>query len=314
MKDYFVPPESRMVSPLIPFSPMPGGALTANTMMMRDTGTLHLFPQVIKEMSEVVRRGGFGTAVTPVSQFYFQQAYLNVTAGRWEKLNPQYGNMVLGYFGRTPVAPDPEIVKLASKQLDKPVFTGNPLDLLDDDPVQVDTLLQENGLELSEENRFIAASCEEKGVDFLLGKAKLMIRKQSDAAPAPTSAPEAASQVAVSPVGPRSYTITVEGRAYQVQVAEGTGALQATPASSSPAVAPAVADTTTDVPAPTPGNIVHIKVAPGDLVEADQTLLVLEAMKMESEVKSPQAGTVQAVHVKAGDAVRTGDRLVSLAG
>jgi biotin carboxyl carrier protein len=59
---------------------------------------------------------------------------------------------------------------------------------------------------------------------------------------------------------------------------------------------------------------VHIKVAPGDLVEADQTLLVLEAMKMESEVKSPQAGTVQAVHVKAGDAVRTGDRLVSLAG
>ena len=314
MKDYFVPPESRMVSPLIPFSPMPGGALTANTMMMRDTGTLHLFPQVIKEMSEVVRRGGFGTAVTPVSQFYFQQAYLNVTAGRWEKLNPQYGNMVLGYFGRTPVAPDPEIVKLASKQLDKPVFTGNPLDLLDDDPVQVDTLLQENGLELSEENRFIAASCEEKGVDFLLGKAKLMIRKQSDAAPTPTSAPEAASQVAVSPVGPRSYTITVEGRAYQVQVAEGTGVLQATPASSSPAVAPAVADTTTDVPAPTPGNIVHIKVAPGDLVEADQTLLVLEAMKMESEVKSPQAGTVQAVHVKAGDTVRTGDRLVSLAG
>ena len=122
--------------------------------------------------------------------------------------------MVLGYFGRTPVAPDPEIVKLASKQLDKPVFTGNPLDLLDDDPAQVDTLLQENGLELSDENRFIAASCEEKGVDYLLGKAKLMIRKQSNAAPAPTSAPEAASQVAVSPVGPRSYTITVEGRAY----------------------------------------------------------------------------------------------------
>ena len=116
MHDYFIPPESRMVSPLIPFSPMPGGALTANTMMMRDTGMLHIYPQVIKEMEEVIRLGGFGTSVTPVSQFYFQQAYLNATQGRWKKLNPQYGNMVLGYFGKTPVPPDPAIIELASEQ------------------------------------------------------------------------------------------------------------------------------------------------------------------------------------------------------
>ena len=115
-----------MVSPMVTLSPMPGGALTANTMMMRDTGTLHLFPQVIKEMSEVVGRGGFGTSVTPVSQFYFQQAYLNVTQGKWKKINPNYGNMVLGYFGRTPVPADPEIVRFASEQLGKPVFTDNP--------------------------------------------------------------------------------------------------------------------------------------------------------------------------------------------
>ena len=102
MKDYFVPPEAKMVSPKVTLSPMPGGALTANTMMMRDTGTLHLFGDVIKEMAEVVARGGYGTSVTPVSQFYFQQAYLNVTQGKWKKINPSYGNMVLGYFGRTP--------------------------------------------------------------------------------------------------------------------------------------------------------------------------------------------------------------------
>ena len=63
---------------------MPGGALTANTMMMRDTNTLHHYPDVIKEMSEVARLGGFGSSVTPVSQFYFQQAYLNVTQGKWK--------------------------------------------------------------------------------------------------------------------------------------------------------------------------------------------------------------------------------------
>ena len=130
-EDYFFPLESRMVSPLIPFSPMPGGALTSNTMMMRDTGTLHLFPLVIKEMSEVVRLGGFGTSVTPVSQFYFQQAYLNVTLGKWEKINPGYGNMVLGYFGSTPVEPDPEIIRLASEQLGKSIFKDDPLDVLE---------------------------------------------------------------------------------------------------------------------------------------------------------------------------------------
>lgn len=79
MKDYFMPIEAKQVSPIIPLSPMPGGALTANTMMMRDTGTLHLYPQVIIEMTEVVKKGGFATSVTPVSQFYFQQAYANVT-------------------------------------------------------------------------------------------------------------------------------------------------------------------------------------------------------------------------------------------
>ncbi|MCP5007822.1 MAG: biotin attachment protein, partial [Planctomycetes bacterium] len=131
MKEYFVPLEAKQVSPIIPLSPMPGGALTANTMMMRDTGTLNLYPQVIKEMTEVVKKGGFATSVTPVSQFYFQQAYANVTQGKWKKITDGYGNMVLGYFGRTPSKPDPEIVKLAEKQLGKKPFNGHPLDILE---------------------------------------------------------------------------------------------------------------------------------------------------------------------------------------
>ena len=69
LKDYFIPPEATQVSPLIPFSPMPGGALTANTQMMRDNGTLDKFPEVIKAMREVVEKGGYGTSVTPVSNF-----------------------------------------------------------------------------------------------------------------------------------------------------------------------------------------------------------------------------------------------------
>ena len=184
MKDYFVPPEAKQVSPIIAIAPMPGGALTANTMMMRDINTLHLFPKVIKEMTEVVRKGGFGTSVTPVSQFYFQQAYVNAAMGRWKRITPDYGDMVLGYFGQTPAPPDPEIVKLAEKQRKKPVFTGNPLDRTEPGIPKATKLLEENNLPVTDENIFIVASCESKGLDFLLGKSAVNVRKNVVAAAA----------------------------------------------------------------------------------------------------------------------------------
>jgi pyruvate carboxylase subunit B len=96
---------------------MPGGALTANTQMMRDNGTLDKFPEVIKAMREVVEKGGYGTSVTPVSQFYWQQAYANVMFGPWKQIAPGYGKMVLGYFGKTPVPADPEVIALAAKSI-----------------------------------------------------------------------------------------------------------------------------------------------------------------------------------------------------
>lgn len=314
MKDYFFPPEAKMVSPLVTLSPMPGGALTANTMMMRDTGTLHLYPQVIKEMSEVVARGGFGTSVTPVSQFYFQQAYLNATQGKWKKINPQYGNMVLGYFGRTPVPPDPEIVKIASEQLGKPVFTDDPLDILEPGIPKATKILEENKLPVNDENIFIIASCEQKGLDYLLGKAVTNVRKITDA-PAPdkkAAGKKAAPAPAAAPVaiGPRNYTITVNNRPYNVSVSE-AGGIQAAPVAAPTApAAPAVAGT--DVEAPTPGNIVKILVEVGTLVAKDQPLVVMEAMKMESEVKSPCAGKILAIHVSSGDTVQSSDLLFTI--
>ena len=75
------------------------------------------FDEVILAMKEVVERGGYGTSVTPVSQFYWQQAYANVMFGPWKQIAPGYGRMVLGYFGKTPVEADPEIIKLAGEKL-----------------------------------------------------------------------------------------------------------------------------------------------------------------------------------------------------
>jgi pyruvate carboxylase subunit B len=153
LKDYFVPPEAKEVSTLIQFSPMPGGALTANTQMMRDTKTFDKLPAVLEAMGDVVKLGGFGTSVTPVSQFYFQQAFNNVVFGPWKKIADGYGKMVLGYFGKTPVEPDNMVVKLAKEQL------------------------SHNSLDINDENIFIVASCGDKGISFLKGDAKINVRK-----------------------------------------------------------------------------------------------------------------------------------------
>ena len=184
LKDYFFPPEATQVSPMIVFSPMPGGALTANTQMMRDFNILDKFPEVIKEMREVVVKGGFGTSVTPVSQFYFQQAYNNVMAGSWKQIADGYGKMVLGYFGKTPVAPDPEVVKIAAEQLGLQPTTENPIDIAERDEKKSagywKKVLEDEGIPTTEENIFIAVSGQTKGIIFLKGNAKCEVRKVTD--------------------------------------------------------------------------------------------------------------------------------------
>ena len=207
MKDYNFPPEALQISPDVIFSPMPGGALTANTLMMRETNTFHLYPQVIANMSECVRRGGFASSVTPVSQFYFQQAYANTVnkaQGRdtWATMTEGYGKMLLGYFGRTPVEPDPELVKIASEQLKLPVFSEAhpgklPVDILEPGVPKAKKMLEENNLPVTDENIFIVGALQtkqgNKGLDFLLGKKTIRVPKKDPNAPKP-AAPDAGAE------------------------------------------------------------------------------------------------------------------------
>jgi pyruvate carboxylase subunit B len=305
MKDYFIPIEAKQVSPIIPLSPMPGGALTANTMMMRDTGTLHLYPEVIREMTEVVKKGGFATSVTPVSQFYFQQAYANVTQGKWKKITDGYGNMVLGYFGRTPSRPDPEIIKLAEKQLGKKPFDGHPLEILEPGIPQATKALQENDLKVTDENIFIAYACGEKGISFLKGNMKENIRKITTEADAEVQAP--ASTQAKGTKEPGNYTVTVDGKPFNVTVAEGTGAVQTIAPT-----APVIAIKGEPIVASMPGSVTRIEVSTGDTVKAGEDILVLEAMKMESPIKAPKDCKIIAIEVAVGDNVKNGDTLVMI--
>ena len=310
LKDYFIPPEATQVNPIIPLSPMPGGALTANTQMMRDNGELDLFDDVIKAMKEVVEKGGYGTSVTPVSQFYWQQAYANVKFGPWKQIAPGYGRMVLGYFGKTPVEPDPEVVKLAAEKLKLEPTTENPLDIADRDETKSiaywKKVLEEEGLETTEENIFIAASCDKKGIAFLKGESPLMVRKGKQENDCGEEAMAG------------NYTVVVDGKQYNVQVVEGSGEVQVTPAAApaqeAPAAAPAAAGGkgSVEIHSQTPGNVWKILKQPGDSVNEGDVIMILEAMKMEIDIAAPQSGVIKTIDVNVNDAVADGQLLATM--
>ena len=324
MSDYFLPPEATKVNPEIPFFPLPGGALTANTQMLRDNNLMDKYPQIVAAMGETVAKGGFGTSVTPVSQFYFQQAFNNVMFGPWKKFAEGYGKMVLGYFGKTPVAPDPEVVKLASEQLHLEPTTEKVVDINDRDPKKgvaaAKAMLEAEGLPLTDENIFIAGACKEKGILYLTGKAKVngvRLKSQMKAAEPKAEAPKAAN-------ANHEYTVTVGGKAYGVKLQNGKAIVNGVEyplavedgikaASSAPKK---VTKTTgsTEVKAPMPGLALRFNVKVGDTVKKDQVLCVMEAMKMENEIYSPCDGVVSAIVATQGAQLQAGDVLMTIGG
>lgn len=314
LKDYFMPPEATQVSPLIPFSPMPGGALTANTQMMRDNNILDKFPAVIKAMREVVEKGGYGTSVTPVSQFYFQQAFNNVMFGPWKKIAEGYGKMVLGYFGKTPVAPSADIVELAAKQLNLEPTTAPAIDIADQDETKsiayTKAILEKEGIEVTEENIFIAAACKEKGIAYLKGEGKVMVRKNSDIIKPATKSSS------------NQFSVTVNGHNYNVEVADGFDNFKVksiTPTKPSQSTetkeeVKAVSSTgaSNEITATMSAGVFKILVNIGDSVKAGQTIVILEAMKMEIPIEAGCDGEVEEILISQGQTVEDGQLLVKL--
>lgn len=311
MKDYFLPPEATSVESLIPFFPMPGGALTANTQMLRDNGLMDKYPEVIAAMGEAVAKGGFGTSVTPVSQFYFQQAFNNVMFGKWKKIAEGYGKMVLGYFGKTPVNPDPEIVKIAQEQLKLEPTTESPLEINNRNPKKgisaAKKMLEDAGVSVTDENIFIAACCAEKGIAFLKGQGTIGVRK--------ISAEQKKVETAKTATKADSYTISLNGKAYDVKL-NGNQAIvngqtynfEAKEGSSDVASSVNAASSGEGKPitTPLPGLIVRIEKKNGDMVKAGETIMVLESMKMETPLNSPSAGRIKEIKVKAQQQIEAG--------
>ena len=356
MKDYPISPISLAVNPILIQAPLPGGATATTVNQLKDMGMLDKFPKLIANMKEVVERGGYATSVTPVSQFYAQQSFLNaITEHPWEKANPGYAKMLLGYFGKTPCEPDPELVKWAEEKLTKmerdkakkgieeKIKSENPnlteeefaklvaeelekikvepttekvVDINEKDPEKgveaAKKRLEAAGLPVTDENLFIAAACKDgnvdKGIDFLLGKGVVSVDKSANKAKAETSS-TANSDACTVTVNGKKYAVkfngdkaVVNGKEYAVDVKDGIEEVSSNAGSGEG----------TEVQAPMPGAVLRVLKSVGDTVEENEEIVVIEAMKMETPIKAPVAGTINSISVAQGDKVQTGQVMATI--
>ena len=316
MKDYPLSPISLAVNPILIQAPLPGGATATTVNQLKDMGMLDKFPKLIEKMKEVVERGGFATSVTPVSQFYAQQSFLNAISEKpWEQVNPGYAKMLLGYFGKTPCEPDPELVKWAEEKLNMKPTTEKVVDLNDRDEEKglaaAEKRLVAAGLPVTDENLFIAAACKDgnvdKGIDFLLGKGVVSVDKSANKQK--TSETAVSSNACTVTINNKKYSVkingdkaTVNGKEYTFGVKDGVEEVSSSSASGEGI----------EIKAPMPATVLRIGKSVGDSVEENEEILVIEAMKMETPIKSPKAGTVTSISVAQGDKVQSGQVMVTV--
>jgi len=316
---------------------MPGGAIGPNVHMMKEAGILDRYADVLAEFPVVVKAGGAWTSVTPGSQQYWLQAFNNVLYGRWEKINEGYGKSVLGYFGRPPETPDPNVVAKAAEQLGLPPFEGDPLAAAADSLTPAREALRERGLEESDENVFLVAAAIvpgksmdlNEGIRLLEGRARVKLPLKAEAAgDTPTGAPTAAVTAPPAPWSePVATQVTVqEGgvtRTFDVTIAPPgstpatTPGQATTPPPATPAPSPAAAPAApTPVHSPFGGSVevLALHVAVGDHVEIGQVVATVEAMKAEHDVRSPVAGTVASLDARPGDEVGPEAAIVTIGG
>jgi pyruvate carboxylase subunit B len=323
MSEYDFNPVTTTADARVVGFPMPGGAIGPNVHMMKEAGILDRYSEVLAEFPVVVKAGGAWTSVTPGSQQYWLQAFNNVLLGRWQKINDGYGKSVLGYFGKPPLPPDPEVVKIASEQLEKPPFTGDPLEAAPDSLAPATAALEERGLPVSDESVFLVASAIipgknmdlNEGIRFLSGKAKIVLplKKKDEAASAPAvDAPVSAAAALTGPVttrctvvedgSSRNFTITIEppGDNGRQQVA--------------PAVLTASSGNGTPVFSPFQGKteLVEINVKVGDVVNKGQVVAAVEAMKAKHDVKAPCSGKVTSIDAEIGADIEARHSIMTL--
>ena len=292
---------------------VPGGMLTNMESQLKEQGAEDQFDAVLAEIPRVREDLGFIPLVTPTSQIVGTQAVMNVLNGeRYKTITKETAGVLKGEYGATPA---PVNAELQARVLNgaEPV-TCRPADLLEP---EMDKLIAEvrekaraEGVTLSEhieEDALINGLFAQVGWKFLVNRGN------------PAAFEPAPGSVAVAPPAPvaaraapavETYSVNVDGRHYNVAVGPGGSALSVQPAAT--VSAPATAGNGAAIEAPMAGTILKVLVQTGSAVAEGDVVVIMEAMKMETEVRSKAGGIVSAVHVKEGAAVTVGDTLISL--
>ena len=302
---------------------VPGGMLTNMESQLRDQGAADKLDAVLEEIPRVREDLGFIPLVTPTSQIVGTQAVMNIIFGeRYKSISKETAGVLKGEYGATPA---PVNAELQARVLDgAEAITCRPADLL---VAEVDTLTRE--LQAVAKEKGIRLAQGENKIDDVLtyalfpeiGLKFLKNRDNPDAfEPVPTVSEvtdTAAIPVKAAAGEPEVYTVAVAGKSYVVQVSEG-GDVSAILPVSKPATGAVVSgsaagDFGEPLLAPLAGNIFKVNVAVGEHVQQGDIIIVLEAMKMETEVRAAMSGSVGSVAVKEGDSVAVGDLLITIA-
>ncbi|EOW9391591.1 sodium-extruding oxaloacetate decarboxylase subunit alpha [Vibrio cholerae] len=299
---------------------VPGGMLTNMESQLKEQGAAHRIDEVLEEIPRVRQDLGFIPLVTPTSQIVGTQAVINVLTGeRYKSITKETAGVLKGEYGATPASVNAE---LQARVLEGgQAITCRPADLLQD---ELDHLTKE----LLEKAQVETITLADAKVDDVLtyalfpqvGLKFLKNRHNPEAfepAPGKEPAPVATAPASTKPAaGIESYSVKVDGVVYDVEVGPQGQLTSVVPAGQKAAPKPTVATTTQGaevVTAPLAGTIFKIQVEQGDEVAEGDVLIVLEAMKMETEIRAARSGVIQELHVKEGDSVRVGASLLSLA-
>ena len=300
---------------------VPGGMLTNLENQLKQQNASDKLDLVLEEIPRVRKDLGYIPLVTPTSQIVGTQSVINVLTGeRYKTIAKETAGILKGEYGKTP---SPVDSALQARVLEgaAPV-TDRPADHIAPEMAKIEA-------EVAEQAKAKGVKLADNAVDDALIVAlfpqiawKFLENRNNPAAfePAPTGNESAVENKPVSKAAPSAsgsavYTVELEGKAFVVKVSEGGDISQVatTAPQAAPQAAPAPATGGTPVTAPMAGNIWKVVATEGQTVAAGDVLFILEAMKMETEVKAAQAGTVRGICVKAGDAVAVGDTVMTLA-
>ena len=321
LRDYQFNPAAATPDARVLGFPMPGEAIGPNMQMMVEAKILNRYTEVLAEFPVVVEAGGAWTSVTPGSQQYWLQAFNNVLYGRWKKIDAGYGKAVLGYFGKTPLPPDPEVVKTASQQLELPVFKGDPLERAPKNIEPARKALEERNLPVSEKNIFLVMAAMvpgkqmqlNEGVRLLSGKPRIDIplKKKEEPKPAPVVIPVLSGpvttrcQVQENNIS-RTFTVTVEPLASSGSTEASGTIIPVVP--TAPVEGTPVFSTFAGLV-----EVIDIKVKVGDAVSKGQVMAQVEAMKAQHDITAPCDGKISALHVAIGDEVDSSKPILTIA-